>query len=199
MIQYQETEHIQFLTCQVGKVGSAYCGDSFFTCTDEHRFVCVVADGLGSGQAARESSEIICQTVKQYQQETVHEIFKQCHKKLKGKRGATAGILKVDFADKTITYGSVGNVRFILYLPSGEYIYPIPTAGYLPGKMKKYRIRTFSYEKGSKFIIHTDGLYASNIKTALKDHSSIHEIAKGFNKFLSDRTDDLTYIIGQLF
>lgn len=56
MIQVEENEHIQTLVYQLNKEGKSICGDSFFMKADDKELICAVADGLGSGSLANESS-----------------------------------------------------------------------------------------------------------------------------------------------
>jgi negative regulator of sigma-B (phosphoserine phosphatase) len=118
---------------------------------------------------------------------------------MKDKRGATVSILKIDFKNRQFTYSSVGNIRFILCAPSGSFIYPLPLLGYLSGKPQKYRTQTFSYEKGSKFIIHSDGLLLPGIKSLLNKGQSVEDLSRNLESYTENRGDDLTYIVGQLF
>ncbi|MCY8464036.1 PP2C family serine/threonine-protein phosphatase [Bacillus atrophaeus] len=198
MIQVEENQHIQTLVYQLNKEGKSICGDSFYIKADDQELVCAVADGLGSGTLANESSSAIRDLAESHADEDVASIIERCNQAMKNKRGATASILKVDFAARQFTYCSVGNVRFILYSPSGECFYPLPVLGYLSGKPQKYKTHTFSYEKGSKFIIHTDGLNVPDIRSYLKKGQSIEEISNSLKIYTTSRNDDLTYILGQL-
>ena len=52
---------------QHSKGGNPFCGDSFFFHATEDYFLCVLADGLGSGQFAFESSSAVTHIVKEMQ------------------------------------------------------------------------------------------------------------------------------------
>ncbi|AEP85401.1 phosphoserine phosphatase RsbX [Bacillus inaquosorum] len=198
MIQVEENEHIQTLVYQLNKEGKSICGDSFFMKADDKELICAVADGLGSGSLANESSAAIKDLVENYANEDVQSIIERCNQAMKNKRGATASILKINFEQRQFTYCSVGNVRFILHSPSGESFYPLPISGYLSGKPQKYKTHTATYEKGSRFIIHTDGLNVPDIRSHLKKGQSVEEISNSLKMYTTSRKDDLTYILGQL-
>ncbi|MDQ0163488.1 PP2C family serine/threonine-protein phosphatase [Bacillus alveayuensis] len=198
MMQRQFTNNIQVLAYQIEKIGNISCGDSFYMLASDEYFVCTIADGLGSGEGAKDSSATVCEVVKKYQKEDIETIFNYCNQAMKNKRGATVSVLKVDFQRKLFTYSSVGNIRFVLYTPSGQYIYPIPVVGYLSGKKQKYRIQTFQYESGSKFIIYSDGLLAPTMKSLLKYCNTIDDIFRQLQVYVPLRKDDLTYIVGEL-
>lgn len=200
MIEYETNEHMRAIIFQLNKDGNSCCGDSYFiSSADDEGFICAVADGLGSGKLANESSSLISEIVEKYSNEEVEEIIERCNAALRSKRGATVTIVKFRFPEKKFTYCSVGNVRFILYSPSGTYIYPLPVGGYLSGKKQKYITHTFHYEAGSKFIIYTDGLNVPSIRTYLKSFYSVDQLSKQLDAYTQKRNDDLTYILGQLF
>jgi negative regulator of sigma-B (phosphoserine phosphatase) len=165
----------------------------------EDYFICALADGLGSGEYANESSSAISALVEKNHDEDVNVLIDLCNQELKNKRGATVSILKINFKSNQFTYSSVGNIRFILSSPSGSFIYPLPILGFLSGKPQKYRTQTYSYEKGSKFIIHTDGLVLPAVKTLLNKGQSVEELSRYLDVYTKTRKDDLTYIVGQLF
>jgi negative regulator of sigma-B (phosphoserine phosphatase) len=198
MIEYETNEHMKAIIFQLSKNGNTYCGDSYFVSANDEGFICAVADGLGSGKAANESSSVISEIVEKYSNEEVADIIERCNEALRSKRGATVSLLKFHFAEKKFTYCSVGNVRFILYCPSGKFIYPLPIGGYLSGKPQKYTTHTFGYESGAKFIIYTDGLDVPPIRSFLKSYSTIDNLSKQLEMYTQNRNDDLTYILGQL-
>lgn len=199
MIVKESNEHVHTLAFQLPKKGKSCCGDSFYIKTTDNFMICALADGLGSGERANESSAAISSLVEKQYDEDVEVLMQLCNNELRDKRGATVSILKVDFDAKSFTYSSVGNIRFMLYVPSGTYIYPLPILGYLSGKPQKYRTQTYSYETGSKFIIHTDGLVFPGIKALLNRGDSVEDLSRQLDVYTKNRNDDLTYIVGQLF
>ncbi len=199
MIFQEYNQHVHTLAFQLPKEGKSCCGDSFYIKTTENYMICTVADGLGSGERANESSAAISALVEKHYDEDVEVLMDLCNHELKDKRGATVSILKVDFQSKRFTYSSVGNIRFMLYAPSGIYIYPLPILGYLSGKPQKYRTQSYSYETGSKFIIHTDGLVFPGMKALLNKGHSVEDLSRQLDGYTKTRNDDLTYIVGQLF
>jgi phosphoserine phosphatase RsbX len=199
MIVQDYNQHVHTLAFQLPKAGKSCCGDSFFIKTTEEYLICALADGLGSGERANESSAAISSLVEKNDDKDVEDLMRLCNEELRDKRGATVSILKVDFKKREFTYSSVGNIRFILCAPTGTYIYPLPILGYLSGKPQKYRTQTYTYEQGSKFIIHTDGLVLPGIKTLLNKGESVEDLSRQLDEYTKTLNDDLTYIVGQLF
>ena len=199
MLELESNDHIHALAYQIQKQGNLCNGDSFFMRTTEDYFICSVADGLGSGPEAHASSSAIRTVIEEYHHEEVEVLIDYCNKVLRDKRGATVAILKVFFSEKKFTYSVVGNIRFILFCPSGRFIYPLPVLGFLSGKPQKYRSETFSYEKDSKFILYSDGLINPAIKQQLSSFNTIEDLSDQLKMYAKTRKDDLTYILGQLF
>ncbi|MCD7036718.1 SpoIIE family protein phosphatase [Metabacillus sp. GX 13764] len=198
MIDIESNSHVHALAFQLKKQGKSLCGDSFTMVTTDDYFICAVSDGLGSGELAHESSEAVSRIVNEHHEEDVGSLFRRANEALKHKRGATVSIFKVDFSTKQFTYASVGNVRFVLYSPSDRFVYPLPVLGYMSGKPQKYKVHTYSYEPGSKFIVHTDGLQVPGVKSLLKNNRSVEDISESLEIYTHARMDDLTYIVGQL-
>lgn len=78
------------------------CGDSFFIKTTEEYLICALADGLGSGERANESSAAISSLVEKNDDKDVEDLMKLCNEELRDKRGATVSILKVDFKKESL-------------------------------------------------------------------------------------------------
>ena len=194
---YLQNNQLEVYASQSSKEGKPYCGDSyFFYATDEY-FICVLADGLGSGQYAYESSSAVTEVVKHNHNESVDYLMKVCNQVLLQKRGAAVAILKVYFKAMEFEYSCVGNIRFYLYSDLGKLTYPLPVTGYLSGRPQKYRTQRFPYSENCKFLLHSDGINIMNVKSLLRK-GSIKQIADELKKQSIDSNDDATYIIGSL-
>ncbi|MGP1910292.1 PP2C family serine/threonine-protein phosphatase [Metabacillus sp. JX24] len=199
MYQTEQNSHVYAYAYQIQKEGKTLCGDSFLIKATEDYFICAVADGLGSGERAYESSSAIKEVIEEYHAEDVELLIAKSNEVLKNKRGATVAIFKAYFGQNMFTFSSVGNIRFVLYSPSGKYVYPLPVLGYMSGKPQKFSVHTYSYDAGAKFILHSDGLNIPAVKSLLKDHQTIEDISNHLEPYTKSRQDDLTYVVGQLF
>lgn len=183
---------------QTAKESNLLCGDSFYLTLTEDYFLCVLADGLGSGKYAYEASQAAVSVVRSNPEENVDTLMDFCNKVLLKKRGAAVAILKVDFKQKEFEYSCVGNIRFYLYPPDGKLVYPMPVTGYLSGKPQKYRTHKYTYEPNSKFLIHSDGFVNVNTKNLLSSCQSIPALVAHLKVKQVNRSDDMSFIVGTL-
>lgn len=197
MIQ-QFKDKIELFAYQTIKEGKLECGDSYYyTATDDY-FVCVVADGLGSGQYAREASAAVVGVVEEHHHEDVDTLMRFCNNILVQKRGAAVSIFKVFFETREFVYSCVGNIRFFLYSPNGKLTYPLPVTGYLSGKPQVFHTQRFVFEPESKFLIYSDGFDIHGAKTLLKGYRSVAAIAEQIKSDYKNSMDDATFIVGSL-
>ena len=191
-------DHIEGFAHQTAKEGKSHCGDSYFFIATEDYFVCVLADGLGSGQYAYEASHAVVMVVEEYHHEDVDTIMKFCNQALINKRGAAVSVLKVYFHAREFVYSCVGNIRFFLYSSKGKLTYPLPVTGYLSGKPQTYHTQRFSYDPHSKFLIFSDGYEFQGVKALLKGLFPVTMIADEIKRKYQTKFDDATFIVGSL-
>ncbi|KUP04458.1 phosphoserine phosphatase [Bacillus coahuilensis m2-6] len=197
-MSFIHTSQIEALVEQRSKGNNSYCGDSYFMKATDDFFICVLADGLGSGKFANESSEAVATVVETYYEEDLHTLMEMCNKVLLHKRGAAVAILKVYFESNVFDYICVGNIRFYLYSPKGKLTYPLPVSGYLSGRPQRFKVNRFSFEPKSKFVLHSDGITASNIKSILSKSLPLPSLAEDIMAQQNHYPDDSTMIMGSL-
>jgi phosphoserine phosphatase RsbX len=191
-------KHAEIYVHQSIKAGKTLCGDSYyFTETDEY-LICVIADGLGSGEHAHEASYTVIDFIEHNHHLSVECLMKECNELLREKRGAAVLVFKAYFHTHEFVYSCVGNIRFYLNPPSGRLVYPLPVSGYLSGRPQKYHTQRFSYEPDSKFIIHSDGFVFKDVKTLLKPFATVKMISNLIKTNMQLTNDDATVIIGSL-
>lgn len=180
------------------KKGNYESGDSYYTVLTEDYFICSIADGLGSGPIARESSQVIPQILEEFHHESIDELMNRFNKLMVQKRGAAVAIFKVDFKKKTLEYSCVGNIRFYLYRKgTDEMIYPLPVMGYLSGRPQKLRTQLYTYVEDDLFLIHSDGVELRNPKTMMRRAGVPEQLY--YDILRSIKTgDDATFIAGSL-
>lgn len=197
MIHFKH-EQLEAYAFQMAKEGNHYCGDSFYMTASDDYFLCVLSDGLGSGEYAYESSRAVTSVVQSNPEEDVHTLMEFSNRVLLNKRGAAVAILKVDFAHQMFEYSCVGNIRFYAYTQTGNFIYPMPVTGYMSGRPQKIKTQSFSYEPQSRFLIHSDGFAQLQSKKLLNAYASMSTLANKLKSSQASKTDDVTFIVGNL-
>lgn len=199
MIKHHKYEQIEVSAFQKAKKGKACCGDSYFVNETGSYFICAVADGLGSGELAKDSSQKVTEVVKKHQEEDVGLLMKKCNQALGGKRGAVLSVFKIHFHSKVLEYCGIGNIRVILVPPEGKSIHPLPVSGFLSGTPANYRIQRFPFAGGSSFIAYSDGFdMTSKERSLLLNISSPTEISEHIPPLVENkRSDDVTFLLGK--
>lgn len=191
-------EEVEVFIHQRIKAGNEECGDGYYYASTDDYFICVLADGLGSGRNAYESSTTVISIVEQYHHEDVETIMRRCNEELVQKRGAAVAVFKAFFSKQEFVYSCVGNIRFFLYSSSGKLTYPLPVTGYLSGKPQKFRTQSYAYEPNSKFLIYSDGFHLKSLKSMLNTSKPLRCIAEDIRQKPLQVSDDATFIIGTL-
>lgn len=188
-------KHVDVSVYQKPKKGNYLCGDSYFFIEEDHMFLGVIADGLGSGEIAKESSQIVVEVVEQHTDKTVKEIIQLCNKQLIGMRGAVIGILKIDFISQTFTFSSIGNIGIIIFENAGNKKRNIPNAGYLGSRYRDAKIMTEKLSKDTNFIIFSDGVLDKELSPCFFKDYNVGRITEAFEHYSDNtRADDTTLL-----
>ncbi|MEC3882463.1 PP2C family serine/threonine-protein phosphatase [Halobacillus sp. HZG1] len=180
---------------QKAKKGNYYCGDSYFYKETDDAFLCALADGLGSGEMARESSKAVMEVIEEHPDLTLEALIKKCNEVLVGKRGVVLGILRIDFDNRTYSYSSIGNIGVITVDPDGKRNRNIPLAGYLSGYPRKLRISRGTVQKGMIFLMFSDGVNDRRLSSNLTHSKNVEQITQQYKELYGQsRDDDITLI-----
>ncbi|MCA0972784.1 SpoIIE family protein phosphatase [Halobacillus litoralis] len=190
-----ETKHMNLAVYQKAKKGNYYCGDSYFYKETEDAFVCAIADGLGSGEMARESSKAVMEIVEDYPELTIESLVNKCNEALVGKRGVVLGILRIDFRSQTYSYSSIGNIGVIIVSAEGKKSRNIPLAGYLAGFPRKLRVSQGKVEEGMKFLMFSDGVNDRRFPLKRVHTDGVDRIIEHYKELYGQSRDDDTTLI----
>ncbi|WP_235961079.1 SpoIIE family protein phosphatase [Savagea serpentis] len=190
-------EHLECYTMNRIKVGNRISGDVAYTHFTEEYAIFVIADGLGNGPEANESSRIVEEIVRNNPDESIEFWLLESNRRMVAKRGAAVGIIRVDFQTKQLTYCGVGNIRMYMLHNHEQMIYPLPVMGYLSGRKIKMNCQTYPYESGDTFYMHSDGVLAKSPKACLQQSPTAYDLAKQIESKI-DSADDATFIAVQL-
>ncbi|WP_223703065.1 PP2C family serine/threonine-protein phosphatase [Sutcliffiella deserti] len=183
---------------QASKNNKYFCGDSYYVSATDDYFLCVLADGLGSGEFANEASQAAISAAKHHEKADVSEIMNACNDAMKNKRGAAVSVFKVSYDLQEVVYSCVGNIRFFLYPPSEKLIYPLPVKGYLSGKPQKIKTHRFPFTPNMKFFVYSDGLNIPSVRKYIKDIPSASSLQEIASTYTSEGLDDVTIISGEI-
>ncbi|MFB4168138.1 SpoIIE family protein phosphatase [Virgibacillus sp. JSM 102003] len=181
---------------QKAKKGRYYCGDSYFYTETEDVFVCALADGLGSGEFAKESSQIVIDIIKNNIHTTVEQLIKKSNELLTGKRGAVIGILKMDFHSRHYSFSSIGNIGVLTITENGKKKRNIPNTGYLAGYHRPFKVVTDRLEPEMNLIMFSDGVSDNDLSQPFLLNKDVNQVTDAYANHVSGkvRNDDTTLI-----
>ncbi|MDY0395470.1 SpoIIE family protein phosphatase [Virgibacillus halophilus] len=188
-------QKVQVSVYQQPKSGQRHCGDSYCYAETENKFICALADGLGSGEYAKESSQIVIDIINNNVNASIEELMKMCNKALFGKRGAVLGILKMDFTNMTYSYTSIGNIGILYVDNNRKKKRNIPSSGFLTGYSKPFRVMTGKLEEQMNFIMFSDGVTDIDIMQKYLLARDVVDITTSFaDAHEGSKADDTTLI-----
>ncbi|GAA0447264.1 MAG: protein phosphatase 2C domain-containing protein [Bacillota bacterium] len=188
-------KRVQVSVFQRAKKGNYYCGDSYFYKETDKEFICAVADGLGSGEFAKESSQIVINIIQDNAHTSIEGIIKKCNEQLYGKRGVVVGILKLDFTTGMYSFSSIGNIGILTIVKNQKKKRNIPNAGYLAGYHRPFKIIQEKLESNMMFIMFSDGVSDRDLSEKYFLNEDVKAITQTFEYVSeSNRQDDTTLI-----
>lgn len=195
----KDQNRMQLSVFQKAKKGNYYCGDSYFYKETDEAFVCALADGLGSGELARESSKAVMNVIEENPVLTVEALVKKCNEVLTGKRGVVLGILRIDFKTETYSYSSIGNIGVITIGPDGKRNRSIPLAGYLAGYPRELRVTRGKVHEGMVFLMFSDGVNDRRLSKQRTSTRNVHLITEQYKQLYGQTRDDDTTLIAMVY
>ncbi len=186
---------VQVAVYQKAKSNNYYCGDSYFYTETENEFVCALADGLGSGEFAKESSQAVIDIIRNNINATVEQLVKKSNEQVVGKRGVVLGILKINFEAQSYSFSSIGNIGIMTITNCKKKKRNIPNAGYLAGYHRPFKVIQEKLEPSMNFIMFSDGVLDRELSQKYFLHHDVQDIANSFAAADKEaRVDDTTLI-----
>ncbi|KAB8137945.1 SpoIIE family protein phosphatase [Gracilibacillus oryzae] len=193
------SQQVEVSVFQKAKNGNYYCGDSYFYLEQDGTFICALADGLGSGEYAKESSQIVIDTIKESSEMSIRAILHKCNQKLLGKRGAVLGILQMDLVREKYYYSSIGNIGLMTVSSDSIKKRNIPQPGYLSGFDRPFKVLEGSIEEDMKFIMFSDGVSSKDISNSFFLSKEVQQITDTFAYLYEKKLDDDTTLIAMKY
>lgn len=190
-----EENRVQVAVYQKAKNGNFHCGDSYFYIETETEFVCAIADGLGSGEFAKESSQIVIDIIQNNMHATVEQLVKRSNEQLFRKRGVVLGILKMDFTSGRYSFSSIGNIGVMTITSEGKKKRNIPSAGYLAGYPRPLKVVTDKLEANMNFIMFSDGVTDVELSRKFLLNKDVNNITSTYAHLHGESQNDDTTLI----
>ena len=99
----------------IPRPGEVANGDAFAVTEDARGIFVAVADGLGHGPDAEGAGRVAIDHVLAHANRDMESIFAGLHRELRGTRGAAVTLVRLSFAERTLTHAGVGNVEAHLF------------------------------------------------------------------------------------
>lgn len=152
-------DRLEFGAVSVPAVGEDACGDDWDLAWREGFGLLMVVDGLGHGPTAAEAADAAVEVFRSSSSVEPVEIIEAAHARLRGTRGATLAVARLDPRGGEIAYAGVGNIAGTIVDPGVDrpthMIAQHGTVGHAVRKIQEYR---YAWPGGSLVILHSDGL-----------------------------------------
>jgi len=190
---------MQVAVYQKAKNGNIHCGDSYYYIETDKEFVCAIADGLGSGEYAKESSQIVIDIIESNIHATVGQIVKRCNQELFRKRGVVLGILKVNYSSEQYAFSSIGNIGILTVTQDGKKKRNIPNAGYLAGYPRPFKVVNGTLEPQMNFIMFSDGVSDADLTKKFILNRDVNDIINAYACLHGESPNDDTTLIAMKY
>ena len=137
--------------------GETQCGDAWSVDFTPNRSIYMVADGLGHGPSAAEASREAIRVFQEAPHLSPVRILSDAHLALAKTRGAAVAIAEILHDKAVVNYAGVGNIAGAIY-DGGKTRSMVSMNGTLGHSVGRIQDFSYSWEKTSSLIMHSDGL-----------------------------------------
>jgi negative regulator of sigma-B (phosphoserine phosphatase) len=180
------------------KSGRNISGDAYWIKEEEEATLICLIDGLGSGEAAAEAAQAAIRCVEVSSTFPLSDIMAKCHQALRGTRGAVMALLRVSFAEHTITFAGVGNIG--IHVRSTARIKPISKNGIVGYRLPRLQEFTYPYIPGDLFVLHTDGIssrFTLDGALWMEGAQDVQTLANAIAHNFGKENDDVTVLVAR--
>jgi phosphoserine phosphatase RsbX len=179
------------------------CGDSYWLKETDDEMICVIADGLGSGEQAQLASRAAVETVQQYETHPVMDIVNHVNEEQRNFRGVVLSIVKYNKKTEWLEFCGVGNISLKIISGPNMVLQPRPKNGFLSGRPVQLDVQQMKMPRNSWLTMYSDGIYLQVKKLDLLYNVLTNCTYKEINEYLEMepanylKQDDITIIIGK--
>lgn len=186
---------VQTAVFQKPKKGNYICGDSYFFEETEDGYICAIADGLGSGEMAKDSSQVAINVIREAADDPPEKILRDINSALSGKRGVVIGVLKFDYNSGVFSFLSVGNIGLVAINAEHRKIRHISNAGYLAGYQRTFKYEEKKLEPEMNFLLFSDGVSERELSKDYMTTTNVDDLITLYSHLSNEvKTDDTTLI-----
>ncbi|MGP4074037.1 SpoIIE family protein phosphatase [Piscibacillus sp. B03] len=194
-------DRMEVATFNEAKKGNYYSGDSFYYIEFDDFFIAVLADGLGSGELAKASSEKVITVVRENASDSLDDLLRKCNEVFFNNelRGCVIGLLKVDYNKETYSYVSFGNIGIIIVDDQGQKKRNIPVSGYLSGIPIRTKVHSGKLKPNTVFFMFSDGVNERQLTNEFYKHQSMSLTIEWYSIQQKLSLDDDTTLIAMKY
>ncbi len=137
--------------------GETQCGDAWSVHFAPNRSIYIVADGLGHGPSAAEAAREAVRVFQEAPHLSPVRILTDAHLALAKTRGAAVSIAEILHDEAVVHYAGVGNIAGAIY-DGAKTRNMVSMNGTLGHSVARIQHFSYSWEKTSALIMHSDGL-----------------------------------------
>ena len=149
--------HFEVGAIQFPKEEEEVCGDSWAVHQTPEQFICIVADGLGHGEAAAEAATCAVNLFRDAVTLPPAAILERIHNGLRSSRGAAVAIVSIERSAKILKFAGVGNIFCRIASPTGVRSL-LSHNGIVGGVNPKIQEYTYPWNESDVLLLNTDGL-----------------------------------------
>ncbi|MCX6252613.1 MAG: SpoIIE family protein phosphatase [Bacteroidetes bacterium] len=156
--------------------------------------VASVIDGLGHGKEANRASQMAKELIVSKPDMAVDALINQVHNTIKGTRGATVGIIRIDTGNNRLFFSGIGNIEGQIY-SNAKKTNLLSYGGIVGHNIRTPRVFELDFNKGDTVCLYSDGIISRWQYEEIDWEQSPQENAEYIVNQYSRISDDATVLI----
>ena len=157
----QTTAPANYGAISVPYPGQLACGDAWSVHQYPDCVVIAMADGLGHGEEAARASTMALAFARQHPDADPEQLLHRMNPVLRGSRGAAVVSCRFRLQANLLDYAGAGNIAASLNFRGQRQRNLVSMNGTVGGNIPKIQGFRYSWQAGTVFVLHTDGLSAN--------------------------------------
>ena len=153
-----------------------------------------VIDGLGHGKDAHRASQLAKERILSCPDLPLAALLENTHAFIRGTRGATVGIARMDTASGKVSFSGIGNIEAHI-ISGGKRHYLLSLGGIVGHTMRTPRVFENRFNAGDVLALYSDGITSAWQHEFENWQEQPQKIAEEILETHSRKTDDATILI----